>query len=189
MPGQQRPRGRPEQREAFLAGAVDHVLHEGVASLSLRPLAAALGTSDRMLLYYFGSRDALLAAVLERVGQQLLAAVVGALPDRRLPPAQLLAGLWQVACSSDGERRLRLYLEVAGLAASGREEFAASAGSIGRAWWAWAQDHVDVPEAERVGAAAGVLAALDGLVLLRCAVDEGAADAAARWWQEQLDGR
>ena len=35
----------------------------GIADLSLRELAAAIGTSHRMLLYHFGSREGLLAAV------------------------------------------------------------------------------------------------------------------------------
>lgn len=186
MTGQDVTRGRPEQREAFLAGAVAHVLQEGVASLSLRPLAGVLGTSDRMLLYYFGTRDALLAAVLQRVGHELLSTVVGALPGGRVAPGALLAALWRVARSGEGEEGLRLYLEVAGLAASGREEFGAAAAEVGRGWLAWAREHVDVPDAERAGAAAGVLAALDGLLLLRHSVDEDAADEAARWWLERL---
>ncbi len=35
----------------------------GIADLSLRELAAAIGTSHRMLLYHFGSREGLLVAV------------------------------------------------------------------------------------------------------------------------------
>src|SRR3712207_9449230 len=84
----------PGQREAYLAGAVEHVLREGVTTLSLRPLAAALGTSDRMLLYYFGSRDELLAAVLGAVGEQLQAGLAAALPDGAVPPGRLLPVLW-----------------------------------------------------------------------------------------------
>jgi AcrR family transcriptional regulator len=38
-------------------------MHGGIADLSLRELAAAIGTSHRMLLYHFGSREGLLAAV------------------------------------------------------------------------------------------------------------------------------
>ena len=46
-------------RERLLAKAVDHVAAHGVADLSLRALAAALGTSHRMLLYHFGSKEQL----------------------------------------------------------------------------------------------------------------------------------
>ena len=54
----------PARRERTLARATDYVLAHGLAGLSLRPLAAALDTSPRMLLYDFGSKQELVAAVL-----------------------------------------------------------------------------------------------------------------------------
>jgi len=45
-----------QAREHLLAAAVDHALSDGIADPSLRQLAAAIGTSHRMLLYHFGSR-------------------------------------------------------------------------------------------------------------------------------------
>src|SRR5262252_10316604 len=62
-----KPRGRPretQKREVLLAGALQYVLAHGIEDLSLRPLAAALGTSARMLVYHFGSRERLLRAVV-----------------------------------------------------------------------------------------------------------------------------
>ena len=44
-------------------------MRAGIAGLSLRELAAAIGTSHRMLLYHFGSREGLLAAVAQTVEQ------------------------------------------------------------------------------------------------------------------------
>ena len=82
-------RGRPEQRAALLDGVVEYVLREGVATLSLRPLAAALGTSDRMLLYYFDSRDRLLVAVLTAVLGLQPDVPAGRLVVRPLRPAPL----------------------------------------------------------------------------------------------------
>jgi len=49
-----------QARERLLAAAVGHALDSGIADLSLRQLAAAIGTSHRMLLYHFGSRQGLL---------------------------------------------------------------------------------------------------------------------------------
>ena len=54
-------------RERLLAGAIEHVAEHGVGNLSLRGLAAALGTSHRMLIYHFGSRDGLLIEVIRAV--------------------------------------------------------------------------------------------------------------------------
>ena len=42
------------------------MLDHGLADLSLRPLAAAVGSSPRVLLYLFGSKDGLVAALLRR---------------------------------------------------------------------------------------------------------------------------
>jgi AcrR family transcriptional regulator len=56
-----------QARERLLAAAVDHAMRDGIADLSLRELAAAIGTSHRMLLYHFGSREGLLIAVVQAV--------------------------------------------------------------------------------------------------------------------------
>jgi AcrR family transcriptional regulator len=64
------PSGRPVTgREALLARAIGHFAEHGVGDTSLRALAGATGTSHRMLIYHFGSRDGLLAAVVDSVEQ------------------------------------------------------------------------------------------------------------------------
>ena len=45
-------------RQALLADLAEHVLKNGLNNASLRPMAKAAGTSDRMLIYHFGSKDA-----------------------------------------------------------------------------------------------------------------------------------
>ncbi|WP_327418705.1 TetR/AcrR family transcriptional regulator [Streptomyces sp. NBC_01233] len=52
------------KRADLLRRVREYVIHNGLADLSLRPLAKALGTSDRMLLYYFGTKDRLVAEAL-----------------------------------------------------------------------------------------------------------------------------
>jgi AcrR family transcriptional regulator len=58
-----------QARDRLLAAAVDHALTAGIADLSLRELASAIGTSHRMLIYHFGSREGLLVAVSQAVEQ------------------------------------------------------------------------------------------------------------------------
>lgn len=61
-------------RERLLAAAVEYFAEHGIGDHSLRALAAELGTSHRMLIYHFGSRDGLLAEVVRVVeAQQRLA--------------------------------------------------------------------------------------------------------------------
>ena len=72
-----------QARERLLAAAVGHALDTGIADLSLRQLAAAIGTSHRMLIYHFGSREGLLVAVTQAVEEQQRAALLesGATPQ------------------------------------------------------------------------------------------------------------
>lgn len=52
------------RREDLLDRVREYLVRHGVADLSLRPLARELGTSDRMLLYYFGSKERMIAEAL-----------------------------------------------------------------------------------------------------------------------------
>jgi AcrR family transcriptional regulator len=64
-----------QARERLLAAAVEQAMRGGIADMSLRELAAAIGTSHRMLLYHFGSREGLLNAVARAVEEAQRAAV------------------------------------------------------------------------------------------------------------------
>ena len=55
------------RREELLEAAADYVLDAGLTSLSIRPMAAALGLSHRTLLYHFGSKDELIIEVLDLI--------------------------------------------------------------------------------------------------------------------------
>ena len=46
---------------------MDHFVADGLGDLSLRKIAAAIGTSHRMLLYHFGSKSGLLVEVVRAV--------------------------------------------------------------------------------------------------------------------------
>jgi len=65
-----------QARDRLLAAAVDHALDAGIADLSLRQLAAAIGSSHRMLIYHFGSREGLLVAVTRAVEERERAALL-----------------------------------------------------------------------------------------------------------------
>jgi AcrR family transcriptional regulator len=64
-PPEPAPPGSP-RKEELLDRAYRYALEHGLADLSLRPLAAAIGTSPRVLLFLFGSKDGLVRALLAR---------------------------------------------------------------------------------------------------------------------------
>jgi AcrR family transcriptional regulator len=57
-------------RASLLDDAIEHFAKHGIGDASLRSIAAAIGTSHRMLIYHFGSREGLLAEVVRTVEQQ-----------------------------------------------------------------------------------------------------------------------
>lgn len=72
-----------QARDRLLAAAIGYALEHGIADLSLRELAAAIGTSHRMLLYHFGSREGLLAAVASAVDAAQRESLPFTVPDAR----------------------------------------------------------------------------------------------------------
>jgi AcrR family transcriptional regulator len=57
------------RREELLESAYRYVLKHGLTDLSLRPLAKVIGTSPRVLLFLFGSKEGLVRALLSRARQ------------------------------------------------------------------------------------------------------------------------
>ncbi|HVT42094.1 MAG TPA: TetR/AcrR family transcriptional regulator [Acidimicrobiales bacterium] len=57
----------PSPRARLLQAVVEHFAVDGLADQSLRRIAEAVGTSHRMLLYHFGSKDGLLVEVARAV--------------------------------------------------------------------------------------------------------------------------
>lgn len=115
------PAGRPadpERRARVLAAATDLVIERGWADLTLRPLAAALGTSTRMLLYDFGTKDALLAALLQSVRARQ-AEVVAAVYDGRGSSRATVRALWEWLIDPAHAGYVRLHAQVRVLSADG----------------------------------------------------------------------
>lgn len=111
----QRPKS--QRREDLLNASIEYLLENGVADLSLRPLAAKVGSKARLLVYHFGSKDALIMdamlVIRQRVRENFAAMVRGG-RDRK--PSQLVQDFWAWATSRQHARYLRLFFEVHGLA-------------------------------------------------------------------------
>jgi AcrR family transcriptional regulator len=112
MPVMARRRKGTESRERLLAAAMEHVAQHGVGDLSLRGLAAALGTSHRMLIYHFGSREGLLIEVIRTVEAQQRAALATMLLDEDAPPAETMRRMWQRVADPALWPNERLFFEV-----------------------------------------------------------------------------
>jgi AcrR family transcriptional regulator len=97
------------RRDELLERAYLYVLDHGVAGLSLRPLAAAVGSSPRVLLFLFDSKAGLVQALLARARQDELA-----LLERTRAAGDLLAAaaeLWRWLAAEEHRGLLRLWVE------------------------------------------------------------------------------
>src|SRR5215469_16694518 len=117
-------RAKSQRREDLLNASIEYLLENGVADLSLRPLAAKVGSKARLLVYHFGSKDALITdamlVVRERV-QANFAALVREGRDQK--PSQIVQNFWAWATSKQHERYLRLFFEVHGLALQNPKQY------------------------------------------------------------------
>ncbi len=120
------------RRDELANAATDYALEHGLIGLSLRPLAEALGTSDRMLLYHFRDKDDLLATILSTTSERS----VGSL--RELPAARDLRhavlDLWRAVTTGPQQRCQRLYVEAAALGLFGREPYATAVRASNADW-------------------------------------------------------
>src|SRR4051794_11246311 len=110
------------KRDDLTEAATDYALAHGLIGLSLRPLAAELGTSDRMLIYHFGSKDELVAAVLASSNNRSKAIINAMEPSASLRQAVL--DLWATYTEGQVQQCQRMYVEAAALGLFGREPYA-----------------------------------------------------------------
>jgi AcrR family transcriptional regulator len=102
-------RPQPEIRQRLLDACTDHAVAHGLPD-RLEPLAVAAGTSPRMLIYHFGTRDALLLAVLRQARRRQLEVFSECLrvrPDE--PYTTTLAAAWKELTGPRGRPYLRLF--------------------------------------------------------------------------------
>jgi AcrR family transcriptional regulator len=81
-------------RQRLLDAVVTHFTEEGLADQSLRHIAGAIGTSHRMLLYHFGSKDGLLLAVVREVEARTQSRLASLGEDRPGETDALIRRMW-----------------------------------------------------------------------------------------------
>lgn len=121
------------RRDDLVPAATDYVLGAGLIGLSLRPLAAAIGTSDRMLNYHFGSKDELIASVLRESSNRSAAQIGELRPASSIRQAVL--DLWVAISGPEQQRCQRMYVEAAALGLFGREPYASAVKEANEVWF------------------------------------------------------
>jgi AcrR family transcriptional regulator len=123
----------PRIKAQLLEKIASHILQFGLQDLSLRSLADALGTTARMLIYYFGSKENLIVEVL-LYGQQQQQAVFTNLLSTESTPIEALRALWQHFISKEMAPLIRLTFELEVLSMQGKTEYQQFARDTLRGW-------------------------------------------------------
>jgi AcrR family transcriptional regulator len=105
-----------QHRSALLDRIVDYVHANGVGDLSLRPLAKAVKSSPRVLLYYFTSKEGLIVEVIARARerQRELFERVGSRGDDSA--IDVCRAVWSIMSAPKSEPAFRLFFEIYGMA-------------------------------------------------------------------------
>jgi len=163
------------RRRQLLDAVFEEFAAGGVGDRSLRELAAAVGTSHRMLLHHFGSREDLLVAIVEEAERRQMALV----PDLPMNPADGFAAMWADLRRPELRRVERLFFECYARAAQGEKPFTRMVPGAVDDWLGEVETNADAPY-DRAMARLG-LAVTRGLLLdLVATNDEAGVDAAAR---------
>jgi AcrR family transcriptional regulator len=154
------------RRDALVDLVADYLLAHGLDAATLRPLARAAGTSDRMLLYYFPDKHALLAAAAARLSDRLIA-LLAAVPATPQPPETLGSLLATAARDPALAPYLALWLDIAAKAARGDAFWRAQGHAMGAGFLAFIAARLDLPDKDRPAAARALLAKVEGGIVLQ----------------------
>jgi AcrR family transcriptional regulator len=119
-----------QRRQQLLDALVEEFAAGGIGDRSLREVAAAVGTSHRMLLHHFASREELLVAIVEEVERRQMAI----LADLPTEPADSFAAMWANLCRPELRPFERLFFECYSRGVQGEEPFVRMVPAAVDAW-------------------------------------------------------
>lgn len=157
-----------KRRSAIIDRLADYVLAHGMVAASLRTLAKAAGTSDRMLLYYFADKSEIIAATLACIAERMTAALAARTAPQPLPLDALVQHLSAIVLEEQFWPYMCVWLELASRAGRNDPDFTAIAAQIGQGFLAWGAMQLDVPDEQaRDRDAARLLVIIEGMVLVK----------------------
>ena len=132
-PGATRSSPGSPRRAELLERTLEYAARNSLSELSLRPLAAEIGSSPRVLIYLFGSKEGLLREVLAASRERQLAVVRRAM-EESAGPAEVLGRLWAWLRDPGNLPIARLFFEIYSRSLGGGEPWAGFAVDSVRDW-------------------------------------------------------
>jgi AcrR family transcriptional regulator len=169
----------------------EHLLVSGSAEVALRPLARAVGSSPRVLLYYFGSKEQLLGRVLARLREQQRESFDRLRTMTFETPSGACRAIWRQMRAAQSEPVFRLFFDAYALALRNPSRFADFLASAVEDWMEFIAAPLCASGWARNDAralATVIVAGFRGLMLDYCAShDRRRVDHAADLWIQSLD--
>jgi AcrR family transcriptional regulator len=111
--------GDPKQQ--LLERALGYLAEHGIGDISLRELAAALGTSHRMLSYHFGSKEGLFVAIVQEAESRQRRLLASSFGTEGVDVADLARRTWRQLRAPELAPLIRLFFELYVQAVQGRD--------------------------------------------------------------------
>jgi AcrR family transcriptional regulator len=172
--------GHKHTKEEILEGALAAALDDGLSQLTFGRLAKRLGISDRIVVYYFPTKQDLISEVILAMGAKLQERLGAAFDRPAADHRDLAAAAWPVLATAETDRIFALFFEANGLAAVGRQPYAELVPALVAAWIDWVSAHIEGDPEFRRAEAETAIAVIDGLLLVRLLAGPDSAERAAR---------
>ena len=156
---------REAKRQELTEKIADYLLAEGLQNTSLRPMALALGTSDRMLLHYFSNKEDSLTSSLFRLTDRFMSLLNHA-GSEQVPFHLLVPHLAGLLKDPNIRPYVRLWVELIGLSYY-EELFLQVAQKICDTFYTWIESTLEVPqESDQKALASYTMITIEGMVLI-----------------------
>lgn len=154
-------------KEVLLPLMANHVLIHGMGGASLRPLAKAAGTSDRMLIYHFGNKERLIADVLAYIARAYSEVLDASLSgERSTSRRELIDRIIERTNGSDMEPFLALWWEIVAGSARDLPGYRVAAKSVMSQLLAWLTKQMPSNDPDPSGGATYLLTMIEGAQML-----------------------
>ena len=172
--------GYKHTRQDILDGALVVALDDGLSQLTFGRLAKRLGINDRTVVYYFPTKDDLIAEVVMSMGLQLQTTLGAAFTRPAENHIDLARAAWPVLATRKADPVFAMFFEANGLAATGRAPYDTLVPVLVEGWIDWVMSFLTGTKANRRAEAEATIAVIDGLLLLRQLAGPAAATRAAK---------
>lgn len=154
-------------KDTLLPKLAAHVLEHGMGGASLRPLAKATGTSDRMLIYHFGDKETLVRDLLEYIAGVYAAALDMALgSDRPATRQEAFARILALGRGPGMRPVMTLWWEIVAGSARGLPGYTEAAEAMVARQLEWFEAQMPEGDPDPRGGARYLLTLLEGTLML-----------------------